>query len=185
MHQAREQLGIRSEKSIQREIVRTAVAYKRLEQSGRLSGQELSRAADAATTKIRRLQGEMRRLNTASAGGFGGIGKGLMAVGGGLLAGAAVARAPLSKVMDYDRQIAVMSNTAYAERDAAGRKAGQTEIKAAISRTVQTAGGTRDAAADALNELFSSSGLSREEAFKLLPQVQSLAGETWQASWAR
>jgi len=62
MHQAREQLGIRSEKSIQREIVRTAVAYRRLEQSGRFSGQELSRVADAATTKIRRLQGEMRRL---------------------------------------------------------------------------------------------------------------------------
>jgi len=173
LHQAREQLGIRSEKSIQREIVRTAVAYKRLEQSGRLSGQELSRAADAATTKIRRLQGEMRRLNATTSGGLGGVGKGLMAVGGGLMAGAAVARTPLSKVMGYDRQIAVISNTAYAERDVAGRQAGQAEIKAAISRAVQTAGGTREEAADALNELFSSSGLSREEALKLLPQVQS------------
>jgi len=172
LHQSREQLGIRSEKSLQREIVRTAVAYKRLEQSGRLSGQELSRAADAASTKIRRLQGEMRRLNGVSGGGA----KNLMAASGAILGGVAaatmVARQPLSKVMDYDRQIAVMSNTAYAGRDVTGRQAGQADIKAAISRAVQSAGGTRESAADALNELFSTSGLTRDEAFVLLPQVQ-------------
>jgi len=172
MHQARERLGIRSEKGIQREIVRTALAYKRLEQSGRLSGQELARASEAAISKIRKLQGEMRRLEGASSGGLGGLGKGLTAIGGGLMAGAMVARAPLSKVMDYDRKIAVMSNTAYAGEDVAARQAGQVEIKAAIDRAVQSAGGTRESAADALNELFSSSGFSRDEALKVLPQVQ-------------
>jgi len=168
LHQAREHLGIRSERSIQREILRTIASYKRLEQSGRLSGQELARAADAATTKIRRLQGEMRSMNAAS----GGLGKGLMAVGGGIMAGAAVARAPLSKVMEYDKKIAILSNTAYAERDVAGRQAGQDEIKAAISRAVQTAGGTREAAADTLYELLGASGLSRDQAFEILPHVQ-------------
>jgi len=168
LHQAREHLGIRSERSIQREILRTVASYQRLAQSGRLSGQELSRAADAATHKIRRLQGEMRRTSTAS----GGLGKGLMAVGGGILAGAAVARGPISTVMDYEKKIALISNTAYAKRDVAGRQAGQAEIKAAISRAVQTAGGTIEGAANTLYELLGASGLSRDQAFEVLPHVQ-------------
>ena len=40
MHKAREQLGIRSERSLQREIMQTMIAFKRLEQSGRVSGLE-------------------------------------------------------------------------------------------------------------------------------------------------
>lgn len=166
MHAARTRLGIRSEKSLQREIVQTAIAYKRLEDSGRLSGRELARAAEAAQRKVKLLQREMRELKTPSEWG-----KGLAAIGGGLMAGAAVAKQPLSAVMTYDQQIAAMSNTAYASEDAAGRKRGQRFINDVITQSVGK-GGKREEAADALNELLGSSGLSRDEAFAMLPTVQ-------------
>lgn len=166
LHSARERLGIRSEKSLQREIVQTAIAYQRLERSGRLSGRELARAAEAAMRKVQMLQREMRELKTPSQWG-----KGLAAIGGGIMAGVAVAKRPLSETMSFDRQVAAMSNTAYAHEDIEGRKAGQERIYAAIS-IAKRQGGTREEAADALSDLLGSSGLSRDEAFRLLPTVQ-------------
>lgn len=166
MHAARTRLGIRSEKSLQREIVQTAIAYKRLEDSGRLSGRELARAAEAAQRKVKLLQREMRELKTPSEWG-----KGLAAIGGGIMAGVAVAKQPLSTVMTYDQQIAAMSNTAYATEGFEGRQAGQERISAAIS-IAKRQGGTREEAADALNDLLGSSGLSRDEAFAMLATVQ-------------
>ena len=166
MHKAREQLGIRSERSLQREIMQTMIAFKRLEQSGRVSGLELARAAEAAQRKVKLLQREMRELKTPSE-----FGKGLAAIGGGILAGAAVAKRPLSETMAFDQQVAAMSNTAYAAEGAEGRQAGQREISHQISRAVRQ-GGTREEAADALNDLLGSSGLSRDEAFAMLPTVQ-------------
>ncbi|WP_199257212.1 phage tail tape measure protein, partial [Pantoea sp. BAV 3049] len=59
MQQAREQLGIRSERSIQREIDRTAAAYLRLANSGKLSATEQTRAFDKMTSTIDRLNREM------------------------------------------------------------------------------------------------------------------------------
>lgn len=166
MHRAREQLGIRSERSLQREIMQTMIAYRRLEQSGRVSGLELARAAEAAQRKVKLLQREMRQLKTPSE-----LTKGLAAIGGGILAGAAVARGPLSETMTYEQQIAAISNTAYASEDAEGRKRGQDGIYGAIS-IAKRKGGTREEAADALNDLLGSSGLSRDEAFAMLPTVQ-------------
>ncbi|WMD23103.1 hypothetical protein RAS12_12215 [Achromobacter seleniivolatilans] len=166
LHSARARLGIRSEKSLQREIVQTAIAYKRLEDSGRVSGRELARAAEAAQRKVKMLQREMRELKTPSEWG-----KGLAAIGGGVMAGVAIAKRPLSDTMAYDQQIAAMSNTAYASEGIDGRREGQREISFQIGRAVRQ-GGTREDAADALNELLGSSGLSRDEAFSMLPTVQ-------------
>ena len=168
MQRARTQLGIRSEKSLQREIVQTAIAYKRLEQSGMVSGRELARAAEAARRKVQLLQREMRELRTPSE-----IGKGLAAIGGGLLAGAAVMKRPLSETMTFDQKVAALSNTAYANEDEAGRKLGQERIYAAIT-TAKLKGGSRDEAADALGQLLGSSGLNRDESFKMLPTVQQM-----------
>jgi hypothetical protein len=168
MQRAREQLGIRSEKSLQREIVQTAIAYKRLEQAGNVSGRELARAAEAARQKVQLLQREMRTLKTPSE-----IGKGLAAIGGGLMAGAAVMKRPLSETMTFDQKIAALSNTAFADRDAEGRKLGQDEIYAVISKA-KLKGGSRDEAADALGALLGSSGLNREESFQMLPTVQQM-----------
>ena len=54
---ARETLGIRSEKSIQNEIRQTEAAYQRLAASGQASSRELGRAQDAMRQKV----AEMRR----------------------------------------------------------------------------------------------------------------------------
>ncbi len=170
LHQARERLGVRSERAIQREILQTAVAYKRLEDSGRLSGRELARAAEAAQAKVRGLRQEMQHLKTP-----GELGRGVAAIGGGILAGAMMAKRPLSEVMTHERQVAFISNTAYAGEDAAGRAKGQHAITEHISRAVQYGGGKREDAADALNDLLGSSGLSRDDSYAMLPTVQKMA----------
>lgn len=167
LHSARTQLGIRSEKSLQREIIQTAIAYRRLEESGRVSGRELARAAEAAQHKVRMLQREMRQLKTPSEWG-----KGLAAIGAGIAAGVAVARRPLSETMAYDQQVAAISNTAYASEGVEGRKQGQRRIDEVITQSVHK-GGTREEAADALDGLLSK--MPREEAFTILPTVQQTA----------
>lgn len=166
LHTARARLGIRSEKSLQREIIQTALAYKRLEDSGRISGQELARAAEAAQRKVKLLQREMRELKTPSEWG-----KGLAAIGAGVFAGVAMAKRPLSETMAFDQQVATISNAAYSSEDAAGRKRGQGEIKSVISTAIQK-GGTREGAADALSALLNEGGFSRKDAFAILPTVQ-------------
>ncbi len=170
MHQARARLGVTSERALQNEIVRTAIAYKRLEQSGKLSGRELARAAEAAQAKIRQLKAEMNRFETPKQ-----IGKGMLAVGGGLMAGGAMAQRAVAPTMSYDRQVALLSNTAYADQDKAGRQAGQGEIKQAVSAAVKAGGGTREGAAEALSALLGEGGMGRDDAFALLPQLQKMA----------
>jgi TP901 family phage tail tape measure protein len=64
MANAREVLGIRSEKAIQNEIRQTEAAYQRLAASGTLSMREQARAAETARTAIVKLQNEMGILTT-------------------------------------------------------------------------------------------------------------------------
>ena len=59
MADAREVLGIRSEKAIQNEIRQTEAAYKRLVASGQAGARELARAQDAMRGKVQALRQEM------------------------------------------------------------------------------------------------------------------------------
>ena len=59
MSSARETLGIRSERNIQREISRTEAAYNRLERSGVLSTREQDRAYQRMQSTVSRLRQEM------------------------------------------------------------------------------------------------------------------------------
>lgn len=59
MQEAREQLGVRGERAIRREIQQTEASFNRLARSGTLSAAELSRAQEKAAAKIARLQKEM------------------------------------------------------------------------------------------------------------------------------
>src|SRR5262249_751885 len=58
MAQARETLGIRPEREIQREIYRTEAAYNRLARSGAMSWREQARAARAMREEVTRLTNE-------------------------------------------------------------------------------------------------------------------------------
>lgn len=169
LYAARDALGMRSEQAIQREIQRTEAAYRRLVDSGTLSWREQTRAAEAMRQKVAQLNGEMGRLTTAQ--------KAMVALRGGASAVAGVTaagyalRGPTGRAISFDDRLADMANTAYSERDTAGRRMGMKELEAAINRAVTQGGGTRDAAAGALDKLIASGVVSVQDSVKMLPQL--------------
>lgn len=100
----------------------------------------------------------------------------------GVAAGGYVAGRALAKPMDYERRVAQMANTAYAERDVAGRRAGMTQLDASITGAVRTGGGTRDEAAEALDKMLASGAIKADAATGLLPVLQKYSTASGAAS---
>ncbi|MFM9902134.1 MAG: phage tail tape measure protein [Polaromonas sp.] len=154
MAQAREALGIRPERQIQREIERTQAAYNRLARSGTASFNDQRRAAMAARDEITKLTNEMGRLT----------GRQRLMQAGGMVRNAAVAtgiaaalvKPTVQKTMAYDLRLAYLANTGYADSDKAGRQAGRNALDAKITGAVRYGGGTRDSALDTLDLLLGS-----------------------------
>ena len=169
-------LGVRSERTIQNEIERTRAAYNRLKASGVASSRELARAAQQTKQQINALNAEMGRVSMGQQ--LGNIGRGVMGVGAGIAAGAMVMREPLVKQMGYDRALAMAANTAYADRDVAGRIAGKKELDAAVRNAVKVGGGTKEDALGTLETLFASGTVDPQTAIKLLPTLQKGATAT-------
>lgn len=184
MTQAREALGIRSERRIQQEILQTQLAYRRLADSGTMSWREQSRAAAAMHKQVRDLNSEMGRLTTRQrvAAGFRGAG---LAVAGGAAATAVLAP-KVQKAMAYDLRLAHMSNTAFNDRDKAGRAAGKRELDAMITDAVRYGGGTRDDAASTLNTLLASGEFNPKDAATIFREavMAGTANDTDGASFA-
>lgn len=170
---ARQALGIRSEREIQREIARTQAAYGRLARSGTMTWEEQRRAARATREEVTRLTNEMGRFTTAQKA----MRAGRFAISAGVGIGATVATvAPaVKRSMDYDLRLSYMANTAFNERDEAGRKAGKAELDAMIREAVRYGGGTIDSAAATANELFAANAFKYQDAKKILREAQ-LAG---------
>ncbi|HHE3677636.1 TPA: phage tail tape measure protein [Pasteurella multocida] len=173
---AREQLGMRSERSIQNEISRTEQAYRRLKNSGTASARELARATEQHKRRIAELNAEMGKITTGQR--LGNIGRGVAGAIAGVTAGAMVLAQPMNKQMTYDRQLAMVSNTAFSERDVAGRIAGKKELHSAVKSAVETGGGTKEDALSALDTLLASGAVSADIAMKLLPTLQKGAVAT-------
>ncbi|MDO8654187.1 MAG: phage tail tape measure protein [Undibacterium sp.] len=97
----------------------------------------------------------------------------------GIVAGSAAAKfviaEPLKKTMDYGMRLAGMANTAYSDRDVAGRKAGKKELDSSIVNAVRTGGGTRDQAAGTLDTLIASGAMSIKDAMGMLPTLTKAA----------
>lgn len=129
----------------------------------------LSRTMDALTSKGRAL-----RANFGSFARNAGMG---IAQGIGQRLAGAAGSVSLRPAMEYERRLAMMSNTAFAERDLAGRKAGMQELRAAVHYATQkdVGGGTRDAAAEALDKLVASGVVSVDNANAMLPTIQRFA----------
>lgn len=185
---ARETLGVRSEHAIQREIQRTEASYNRLTKAGFASAQEQERAFAAVQKRVTSLTNEMgkltaaqkkagdeaRRLAQIEADVARGqrVMRGVVAGGVGVAAGAYTLRAPANKAMAFDERLAHMANTAFAERDAAGRQLGSRQLEAAVNRAVgRGGGGTRDQAAEALDTLIASGAMPAGTAMNMLPQI--------------
>lgn len=168
---AREVLGIRAEKAVQNEIRLTEAAYQRLAQSGELSVRELGRAQDAMRQKVAALRQELDGVRH-SAGGAGSAIARATALVGAYQAGKAVLSGPIGQTMGYDRQLANLSNTAYAGQSLNARRAGMHTLDAAINAAVRTGGGTREGALGTLDRLVASGAFSDVgEAASLLPML--------------
>lgn len=172
----REMLGVRSERSIQNEINRTRAAYDQLKRSGIASGRELDRAAIATKRRIAELNAEMGKVSMGQR--LGNIGRGIAGlVAGGTAAGMVLAQ-PMKKQMDYDRSLAMTANTAFAERDVAGRIVGKAELNSAVKSAVEIGGGTKEDALGALDTMLASGAVKADTAMKLLPTLQKGATAT-------
>lgn len=173
---ARERLGVRSENAIQREINQTRAAYERLKRSGVASQNELRRASEATKNRVRELNAELGKST------FGGkassIGRGLMSVGAGVAAGAMVVREPARNQMDFDRRLAMVSNTAFSDQDVAGRIKGKKTLFNAVQKAVEIGGGSKEDALSSLDTLLASGAVSTETALNLLPTLQKGAVAT-------
>ncbi|EFA2469675.1 phage tail tape measure protein [Escherichia coli] len=186
---ARETLGIRAEREIRREIYQTVASYNRLARAGFESAQEQERAMQAAREKARALkreldgvtQAQMKMAKTpvipepgrfARAAAFGGN---AVTIGGGIAAGAAIMAQPVKKQMSYERQLAMMANTAFSDGGLEGRKAGLEQMKSSIRNAVTYGGGTKEGAAETLDALLKDGGISFDTASKWLPELMKYA----------
>jgi len=152
---SREVLGIRSEKAIQNEIRQTEAAYKRLVSSGQAGARELARAQDAMRSKVQALRQEMEGASRAGLS-LGGAMRGAGGLIAGGMAGRAVLAGPIGQTMGYDRQLANLSNTAYAGESLDARRAGMRAMDAAVTAAVRAGGGTREGALGTLDKLVAS-----------------------------
>jgi hypothetical protein len=97
--------------------------------------------------------------------------RGIAAGWGAATAAGYVVSKPLGQTMDYGVRLANMANTAFTDRDTAGRIAGKTELDNAIRAAVRGGGGTREGAAETLDTLIASGAMPIGDAMKLLPTL--------------
>ncbi|WP_322113026.1 phage tail tape measure protein [Escherichia coli] len=185
---ARETLGIRAEREIRREIYQTVASYNRLARAGFESAQEQERAMQATREKARALKRELdgvtqaqmkmaktpvipKRGRFARAAAFG---RNAVTIGGGIAAGAAIMAQPVKKQMSFDRRLSEMANTAFSDGGLAGRQAGKEKLKSSIKNAVMYGGGSKEDAADTMNELLAA-GVDYDTADKWLPQIMKYA----------
>lgn len=182
---AREAIGIRSEREIRREIALTIASYNRLARKGFESAREQERAMQATREKARALKRELdgvsqaqnkiakapevSRMTKAAT-----LGRNILTVGGGIAAATAVVSQPVKRQMSYERQLAMMANTAFSDGGLEGRKAGLEKMKNSIRTAVTYGGGTKEEAAETLDALLKD-GISFETANKWLPDLMKYA----------
>ncbi|EFA4455453.1 phage tail tape measure protein, partial [Escherichia coli] len=174
---------------IRREIYQTVASYNRLARAGFESAQEQERAMQATREKARALkreldgvtQAQMKMAKTpvipeqgrfARAAAFGGN---AVTTGAGIAAGAAIMAQPVKKQMSYERQLAMMANTAFSGGGLEGRRAGLEQMKSSIRNAVTYGGGTKEDAAETLDALLKDGGISFETASKWLPELMKYA----------
>lgn len=170
---ARENLGVRSERTIQREIAQTIASYNRLTRSGVASAREQERAFRSMRSQVKELRTEMRGFSRMAEARR--IGGNTLSIAGGLAAGAAVVAQPVGRQMAYERNLSMMANTAFSEGGQAGRLAGRTKLATSIRAAVGYGGGTKEDASEAMNAMLASGVVSYDTANQWLPQLMKFA----------
>ncbi|MBK1779249.1 MAG: phage tail tape measure protein, partial [Escherichia coli] len=177
---ARSVLGIRSERDIQREIAQTQAAYNRLLRTGTLTANEQTRAFRAMTNQVAQLRTElngagqsMSRMERARMWGGN-----VTAFAGGIAAAGAIVAPSVRNQMTYEQRLASMANTAFAEQNTAGRRAGMRSMDQLIRRSVAVGGGNKETAANTLDALLASGAVEYNSAERLLPMLQKYSTAT-------
>lgn len=170
---ARENLGVRSERSIQREIAQTIASYNRLTRAGVTSAREQDRAFRAMNQRVRELKTELNGVSRAAK--LGNIGRGVATAAGAVAAGTAVLAQPVGRQMAYERNLSMMANTAFSEGGQAGRLSGRNKLATSIRSAVTYGGGTKEDASEAMNQMLASGVVSYDTANKWLPQLMKYA----------
>ncbi|EHC1572940.1 phage tail tape measure protein [Escherichia coli] len=177
---ARSVLGIRSERDIQREIAQTQAAYNRLLRTGTLTANEQTRAFRAMTNQVAQLRTElngagqsMSRMERARMWGGN-----VTAFAGGIAAAGAIVAPSVRNQMTYEQRLASMANTAFAEQNTAGRRAGMRSMDQLIRRSVAVGGGNKETAANTLDTLLASGAVEYNSAERLLPMLQKYSTAT-------
>ncbi|WP_027181653.1 phage tail tape measure protein [Oleidesulfovibrio alaskensis] len=125
----------------------------------------------------RRAENSMKALGRTAAG----VARSTAQLGAGLAAGAYVGQRALARPVDFELRMARMANTAYADRDAAGRSAGMAELAKVVDMAARL-GGNREQAAEALDAMLASGALETGVAMRLLPVLQRYAQASGAAS---
>lgn len=177
---ARSVLGISSERDIQREISQTQAAYNRLLRTGTLTANEQTRAFRAMTNQVAQLRTElngagqsMSRMERARMWGGN-----VTAFAGGIAAAGAIVAPSVRNQMTYEQRLASMANTAFAEQNTAGRRAGMRSMDQLIRRSVAVGGGNKETAANTLDALLASGAVEYNSAERLLPMLQKYSTAT-------
>lgn len=134
------------------------------------------------TTPIERLTSALRTMRSAASTAHETLMK-VAQAGAAVAAGGYVLKSAAARPMAYDRRLALMANTAYSERDVAGRIAGKAELDKAIRTATKNGLGTPEQAAETLNTLVGSGAMGNgraglESSMKLLPSLQKAATGT-------
>jgi hypothetical protein len=135
-----------------------------------------------AATEMRKLGDEASRANREvdklekSSGRLRGLMQGMAKGVAGTLAFNHVVAEPLRAAADYDTQLRRLSNTAYAGKPLAERRAGMSVMNDAITAAVRGGGGTRDSALSALQEMVGGGQFGDATAASdLLPMIMRAA----------
>ncbi|WP_272688886.1 phage tail tape measure protein [Providencia sp. PROV033] len=175
-NRARETLGIRAERAIQREIQQTVAAYNRLARSGTLSIDEQSRAYERMRQRVSQLKTEMQGMSKLAR--LSDIGGNLAQIGGAMVAGGMAVAQPVKKQMSYSRRLANMSNVAFNDRDIQGRIEGKKELDSIIQDSIAKGGGTKEEAANLLGGLLDKGVFKLEKIKELMPLLQQYSTAT-------
>lgn len=171
----------------------TARQYEHSARAARVAARAQKELADSvrktdgtSLTRLSRAMDALAAKGRAIRAGFGGFARNAamgVAQGVGQRAAASIQGLSLRPAIDYERRLAMMANTAFADRKTvAGRQAGMQEIRAAVDAALNAGGGSRDAAAEALDFMIASGSVGVSDAMKMLPTIQKFATGTGAAS---
>ena len=172
------QLGIRSERQIRMEILKTQAAYNRLARSGRASHNDLARAATATRNRIRELNDELRQ----GAGGWrsrmGALGRDAATVAAGSAAAYAAVRPEVERYKALDMRLREVTWAAHGETRGADtawlQREGMAQTKALALALVQQNGGSSDLALDTLSGMLAN-GMSWADVQKNAAATHAMA----------